>query len=471
MKCRIFALLLLLFLFTSACKSAPQRLSQPDPIAGENAAGRARLSLYLETVGSTSKVISIRLVKIEIGDGRLWLEVPVDRLRFERRTIAGKQLSLGTAVLPPGAYRSLRLTFTEAVINGYALLAEGEQREVELPIAESLSLKPDTSTCLFIDWLATAKVLDGDLFAAFAARFQTPTLARDLVTVLCHDINTIYQISPDRNRVVAAFGLSGPLGETAFDAHRRRFYVVGTGARGLYVIDAASNRLVDTFTLPLTQAPAALALSNDGSYAFVSDTMTDRILKIDLDSGFVIKESLDNLRPDRIILFGQPGQERLAVTSISERQVTIIEAETLTRLSTISVNGVPAAVAVLDNYIFVADRDSDNVLVYTLADGHFEHYLKVGREPLEMTVFGRRIYVAPAREKYLSLLGPRQKTPLRRISCGLGPVDLAISQSWRKLYIANHEARHLSVIDLHSGTRLAKVQLGGRPSVVTIWER
>ena len=469
MKRLIFALLLL-FLFASACKQAPQRLSQPDPLP-EESAGRARLSLYLETIGSTSAMISVRLVKIEIGDGRLWLEVPVDKLRFERRAVTGKQLFLGTALLTPGTFRSLRLTFTEAVVNGNTLLAEGEQREVELPIAEPLSLKPDTSTCLFIDWLASAKVLDGDLFAAFAARFQTPTLSRDQVTVLCRDINTIYQITPDRSRVVAAFGLSGPLGETAFDAHRRRFYVVGTGVRGLYVIDAASNRLVDTFALPLTQAPVALALTDDGSYAFVSDTITDRILKINLDSGLVVKESLANLRPNRITLFGQPGQKRLAVTSTSERQVTIIEPETLARISTISVNGVPAAVAVLDDYIFVADRNSDNVLVYTLADGRFEHYLKVGREPLEMAVFGRRIYVTPSRENYLSLLGPRQKTPLRRISCGLGAVDLAISKNWRKLYIANHEARHLSVIDLHSGARLAKVQLGGRPSIVTIWER
>lgn len=470
LKRSIFALLLLLFMSTSACKSAPQRLFQPD-LPPEESAGRARISLYLETVGNTSVETSIRLVKVEIGDGQLWFELPITRLRLKRREISEKQLFLGSALLQPGTFKSLRLTFTEAVVNGSAVLTDGEQREVELPIAIPTPLKPDTSTCLFIDWYAPAEGMGGDLFNAFAARFQTPSLARDLVTVLCRDINTIYQITPDRNRVVAAFGLAGPLGETAFDSHRRRFYVVGTGVRGLYVIDAASNRLVDIFTLPLTQAPAALALSEDGSYAFVSDTITDRILKIDLNNGFVAKESLDNLRPDRIILFGQPGHERLAVTSASERQVTIIKSETLARLSTISINGVPAAVAVLDNYIFIADRESDNVLVYTLADGRFEYYLKVGREPLEMAAFGRRIYVAPSRGNYLSLLGPRQKTPLRRIPCGLGPVDLAISQSWRKLYVANRQARHLSVIDLHSGTGLAKVQLGGRPSVITIWER
>ena len=471
MKGRFFTLLLILLLFIPACKQTPQRLSQPDLLPNGNSDGRARISLYLEAIGNVTEEISIRLVKIEISDGRLWFEIPITKLRLNRHEIVGQQLFLATASLEPATYHTLRLTFAKAQSNGNPQLGEGEQRQVELPITHPLALKADSSTCLFIDWLNRSETISEDLFTAFVARFQTVTLGRDLITVLCRDINTLYQITPDQNRVVSAFGLSGPLGETAFDPLRRRFYVVGSGIKGLYVIDAASNRLIDTFALPLTETPAALALSADRSYAFVTDTMSDRILKIDLNSGFVVKESLNNLRPNRMVSFGDPDKELLAVISASERQVSIINPVTLKRLLTINVNGVPAAAAVLGDYIYVADRNSDNVLVYNLSNGNFEYYLKVGREPIEMAVLDHRIYVASYRENYLSILVPRQKTTLRRISCDLGPVDLAISKNWRKLYVANRKNRLLSVFDLHSGTNLSQVQIGGQPSEITIWER
>ena len=187
-----------------------------------------------------------------------------------------------------GTYSRLRLTFTEVKRNGEELLAEGSEHQLELRLTAPLVLAPSASSCLFIEWhLASSPLTDGDFFATFGARPQGRHQVADLVTVLCRDLDTVYQISPDQNRVVAALGLPTKSGEIAFDWRHRRFYAVATDDRLLLQYDAVTNRLLDTITLPLAVAPAALVLSDDGRYAYISDTQANRMIKVDLGSGIV----------------------------------------------------------------------------------------------------------------------------------------------------------------------------------------
>ncbi len=475
----LFLVLLCLATLGSGCRNTPQRLNRPDTGKGNGpetemaANGRARVTFYLEVGAGAPVELSLRLVGMELGNGRVFREVPITRMRFKQSLILNRQIYLGSINLDPGNWSHLRLTFSEITINGTPHHTPGAQNpSLILPITGITGLKPDSSSCIFIDWPGPRQPGGGDdPLQNFSARFQTQVLARDQAAVVCREIGTIYQVSPDRDRVTAALGLPAPLGEAAFDIRRRRFYVTGTGIRALHVIDADSNRVVDTFSLPMTRAPAALLLSRDLKFAFISDTSTNRILKLDLDSGFVVAENLKLLRPGRLFLLNLKQRDYLGVISIRERNLTLLDPETLKAVTCISINGVPAAAAALDNKIHISDQSGGNVMVYGFPGGRLEYTLRVGRQPGELLAWGRRIYVTTSRENYLSVLVARQRTPLRRIDCGPGGTDLAIARNWRKLYVTSPAQKSLTIIDLNSGRFLRRLKFGGSPDQVVIRER
>ena len=465
-----FLLFLLSFaLFGVAC--TPLEPGSGAPKIVSLASGQARVTLYLETRGRSNADISFRLLGVELADAGLWHPLLSDKVRVSRDQIQDHQLLLGVAALPAGTYSRLRLTFTEVKKNGEELLAEGGERQLELRLTAPLVLAPAASSCLFIEWrLASAVRLDEDLFAAFSARPQSRPQVADLVTVLCRDLDTVYQISPDQNRVVAALGLPGKAGEIAFDRLRRRFYAVATEERSLLQYDAVTNRLLDAVAMPLAVAPVSLVLSDNGRYAYLSDTKANRIIKVDLERRFVECETLNHLHPGRLFFFSAPKRDIIAVLAPRESVVYLLDGDSLKHIFTLPVNGRPAGLARVRDYLYVSDNSSDKVAVYSLESGRLLSLIRVGRAPLDLETSNGRIYVSISRGSYLSLLMPPQVTPVRRISCRFRPHDLAISRNWQKIYTANHSPNQLEVIDLQAGTSLASIPLAGRPDQIILWE-
>ena len=284
------------------------------------------------------------------------------------------------------------------------------------------------------------------------------------------DLDTVYQVSPDQNRVVAALGLPTKIGEIAFDWHRRRFYAVGTDDRLLLQYDAVTNRLLDTIALPLAVAPAALVISDDGRYAYLSDTLANRIIKVDLVGGFVERETTSHLRPGRLFFLAGPQRDIIAVLAPSEAAVYLLDAGSLNPLFILPVNGRPAGLARSRDYLYVSDNSSDKVAAYSLENGRLIALIRVGRAPLDLVAGNGRVYVSVSGESYLSLLMPPQVIPVRRIACRFKPQDLVISNNWQKIYIANHLPCQLEVLDLQTGRSLSTIPLAGQPDQVVLWE-
>lgn len=462
-------LLIFLLLFGVACN---HQGSVPMPNKAVTlASDQARVTLYLETRGQSNADIRFRLIGVELAEAGPWYPLFSEKIRISRDQVMDRQLLLGVGTLTAGTYSRLRLTFTEVERNGEELLAEGSEHQLELRLTAPLVLASSASSCLFIDWhLASSPLADGDFFAAFEARSQGRSQVADLVTVICRDLDTVYQISPDQSRVVAALGLPTKTGEIAFDWRRRRFYAVATDDRLLLQYDAATNRLLDTITLPLAVAPAALALSCDGRYAYLSDTPANRIIKVDLESGYVERETLKHLRPGRLFFLAGLQRDIIAVLAPSESAVYLLDAGSLNPLFTLPVNGRPAGLARSRDYLYVSDHSSDKVASYSLENGRLIALIRVGRAPLDLVTGNGRVYVSVSGESYLSLLMPPQVIPVRRIACRFKPQALAVSNNWQKIYIANHSPYQLEVLDLQAGTSLATIPLAGRPDQIVLWE-
>ncbi|MBN2332188.1 MAG: hypothetical protein JXO49_00680 [Deltaproteobacteria bacterium] len=463
-------LLILLILLILCCGCNGYR--PPVPAADEGftvAPDQMLISLYLAAVGKPAARIAGELAAIEISDGRLWLPLTMEPATIDNTMGQGQQL-LALADLPPADYTHLRLTFSTITVNGQPWFAETMPRELELPLAGSLHWSAGSHCCLFLDWHQISLTPPDPFWHSFAGRWQALPLSTDLVTVICDRLNTVYQISPDRNQVVGTLRLPGELGESAYNDRRQRCYILGIDNRRLYVIDASTSRLVDGLPLPAAVAPRFLVLSPDGRFAYVSDPPANRITKLNLESGFVETQNASILGPSRLLYRSGADRHDLVVAVPDEQAVYLLDPETLGIRRILALNRTPRQLLTVEDRLYVTDDTSSTVGVYQWPAGTLITQIQVGRSPGEMAANAGRLYVCNVGDASISLILPRQNSDFRRLPAGATPVDLAISPNWQKLYIANRDQKKLTIRDLHTGTLLATVPLGDKPREITLWE-
>lgn len=461
-------LLFFFILLTVSCNHAGERSAVTSSVI---AFDQARITVYLETLGESGIDLNFRLLSASLKGSGDWQLLKLQKVRVSRLESERKQLLLGVALLPADLYTHIRITVSEVKNGGVELLSTGAERRLEVALTAPLELTPESSSCLFIEWHSLASShANGDFFTSFTVRPQRRPQVADLVTVLCRELATVYQISPDQNRVIAALGLPHKIGEIAFDSRRRRFYAVATTDRVLLKYDAVTSRLLDSLAMPQTVAPESLVLSGDGRYAYVSDTPANRVIKIDLESGFIEGATGKHLRPGRLFYLAGLKSDLLVVLAPSESAVYLLDAESLKTRFILPVNGRPAGVARVHEYLYVSDFSSDKVALYSLKNGQLIALIRVGRAPLDLLADNNRVYASVSKESYLALLMPPQVTPTRRIRCRFRPESLAISRNWRKIYVAGRDVGQIEVIDLQAGTGLGIIPLPGHPDQIILWE-
>jgi len=338
----VFPLLALLLIMVAACGGLRPKVSEEE-LSALTDEDQALVSLYLDPGGPATQKISFELAAIEIGNPDGWLPLSSKPLRVDNAN-RGQQQLLTLAAMPPGDYNRLRLTFSQASVDGRALSMETGGQHLELPIAGKATRNAGDHCCLFLDW-HIGRTAGGvaDFFSSFTTRWQSQPLSTDLVCILCDDLRTIYQARPDTGWVVAAMRLEDRFGEAAYDPSRRRMYLLGIDSRILQVIDIYTNRVEDAIPLPLTIAPRYLALAPDGHRAYISDPLGNRLVQLNLASGFVEQQQTFNYRPERIHYLETAAGDLLAVSVPEDQAIHLLNPKTLATVRTISLNGSPGS--------------------------------------------------------------------------------------------------------------------------------
>ncbi len=423
---------------------------------------QALASIYFSTTGVSTERISFELGDLSLLMGDLWIDVPAGSTAIDRQVVQGQQLFLGLGGFPVGDCTRIRFSLKNIKVDGKSGPGLDDQR-IELSMNKPVSFADGDSTCLFIDWhLAPPAPGEARFVPRFSARGQNLPLGSDLAYVVCDDIDTLYMVRTDVNFVVAALGLPGPLGEIAVDADLRRLYVLSMGERAIYVFNSANSQALDRIPLQIAVKPRHLCLSDDGSFAYVTDAATNRVLKVDLSSGLIANQTSVGFRPERIIFFDD-GSSRLAVSSPTAQRVFILSADTLELQREIPVGLEAESLLYWQNRLYVGERGNYSVTAFDYRTGRQMARIVVGAEPVFMTAVDSKIFVSNFLDSSLSVFNAGQSSTARSILVGSGPYALAASERRRILYIANRDAASLTVMDLVGERVRAVVPLGGAP--------
>jgi YVTN family beta-propeller protein len=229
-------------------------------------------------------------------------------------------------------------------------------------------------------------------------------------------------------------------------ASARFAYVTGSDQGGGFVapIDLAST--VVGSQIPIIGgegSPSGVAITPDGSRAYVTNTANDTVVPIDLATNTAgTPIPVIGSGPQGIAI--APNGSRAYVTDQNSNTVTVIDLASGTVIgSPIPVGGFPQDIAVTPDgtRAYVANQSTDDVSVIDLASGTTVSGspIPVGNGPqaIAITPNGARAYVANGNDDSVSVIDLASGTVSTISSVGNLPFDIAITPNGTLAYVVN----------------------------------
>jgi len=416
---------------------------------------RARLTIYLETRGDCAAELGLTLKDFVLHQDHEEIPLFLEPVSLRRSQVQGRQQLLGLVEVPTGYYGRFEVTVSTQ---------KGEDQVLSLPLSKDILLDEGDSQCLFVTWQLDGCVDSaGQFVPRFSAKGQEPPLAADLLYALSSTIQTLYLVRTDTQFVVASIGLDGQAVDMGVDAEDQRLYLLSRSGRSLQVFDLANHQLVDLLPLPLTMKPEHLALDVKNNIAFVSDPLSRRVVKINLDTGQMVAHRQVGLQPSQLEYFAQESGGLVAVCTPTTQNVVLLSAETLASQRTIDTGLQPGSLVYLNGYLLVAEVGSQTVTAFDVASGQNVGQVRLMGQPGEMLANSEtgKVYVGNAKTSRLDVLSVGQFTVLRNLAVGGKPGALAMSARRGIIYVGSPETGRIAVVDRTSERVTGAVALGG----------
>ncbi len=441
------------------------------PTALENA---SRLSFFLNLERPETPHLKLKINAVEIFNGELWLPVSLDTKEIDTEKIGRQQVWLGQLELYPGNYEQIRLTLSpEATI-----VSRGEESKlileelvIEVPFPETFNLQTETSESVFLAWDVAASLNSGNL-GPWAITLTTSGLSpitSNQVYVACPDINTIYVVREDKKWVNNSFFVGGRPTYISVDSLKQRIFVLCQEEGVIKVFDLLTNALTDIISLPMTFRPTFMSVSADSGHAYVIDDL-GHLSVVDLQAGNVIVRRRIGQRPAYVAYF--PGTETVAVSSRMDSTVYLLDKESLEIRDQIAVNGSPAGIFKKDEFLYVAEEQSNSLMVFNCRLRTKVKAMFVGLGPHRITGLDSNIYVANSQSGSVSLLRTPSNRVTREVPLGNEVYEMVASEREHVVYIGKKDSDDcggsVSVLDSTSNRVIAEIELGTRPQGIAV---
>jgi YVTN family beta-propeller protein len=249
-----------------------------------------------------------------------------------------------------------------------------------------------------------------------------------------------------------------------------RIYVCNTGSHSVSVVDVASSSVIDT--IPVGDDPVTAASSPDGHRLYVVNHMSSSASVVDTSSNSVIATISDVRYPWGVA--ASPDGTRIAITEYGQGYLSIYDSSSLSVVARVQVGRNPEGVIYHPDgsRIYVANLMSNSVSVIDTGTNTVIADIPVGRGPVQFTfnADASRLYVANNYSANATEINVDATRAIRFLPADAGPIDVEIVGSY--LYISNHDADTISVVDLNSGAKVQTLSGFGSPhSMVSLCQQ
>lgn len=296
--------------------------------------------------------------------------------------------------------------------------------------------------------------------------FAASALARNVYTV-DYTSGTVTAIDTKTNQVV---GTPLPVGPTsnpysnAISPDGKAMLLINNGANTLVKVDLPSWTV--GAPLPVGTDPTVVAISPDGSTAYVADGSGKAVHVVDLKTMQIVGSPIDLPGETWGVAFAPSGKIAY-VTDETNNVVHVIDTQTRQIVGApIPAGEEPINVAFTPDgkRALVTNGESDDVTVIDVTSGTKQTDIKVGEFPWEaaITPDGRRAFVTNYQEETVSVIDLQTNAVVGpAIKVGSEPYGVAITPNGRSAYVANYGDKSVSVIDTASNQVTPTIPLPG----------
>lgn len=369
-----------------------------------------------------------------------------------------------------GNYTTLRLHLESAAIlhGDQKLRLALDSPIVDLPLQGNFQLKAGESRTLIMTWDDKKSLASQSQFKP-ELTVHTPKfpLLANLAYVSCPDIDTLYLLSTDRNRISGSFAIKGKPSYMAYSAIRKRLYILSEEQGSITVVETATNRIVDQFKIPMTMSPSFF-MTPDGTWGYILDEKRGNLIRMDLNRGSMDKKVHLGYQP-RYLAWHEAGQ-RLVLSSGLDQKIYFLDPETLTVQDTLLVGSNPDGLLVKDSVLYVAEQGSHTISTFDSNTLQPLKKITVGFAPRRLLEKDNSLYVSNFHGNSVSLILARQQRVARSIPVGKGPFEMALSNQRKWLYVTAQEDGAVSVLDQTSNKLVTTIELGTKPAdILTVY--
>lgn len=468
---KVLLLLIIGIMILSGCGT--RSISQNSLLAGNHNKGKkgmATLSVFLQLADSQGKPLWMQLNSIEItgAHGNYLLQAAPVEIQSDK--IGKGQIFLGRQSVPIGHYQGLSFSIAKAALQlkDHRTMLALDTPQLDLQLPGDLHLRQGDSLSLFITWNTAQSIQGTALFSpALTAAIQEIPLATDLAYISCPDIDTLYVIRTDLNRVCGSLGISGQPTSLSVHPEHNRLYVLTRKEATIKIVELSSNQVVDEIRIPMMRKPSKMVISPDGDWAYVIENKRDLMVRVDLGKGGLSgRVTLSGKHPHYLAYLA--GQKILAVSAEYAQNITLIDPATLNEIYHIGAENGAEGVLEFNNSLYVAERKTNTVSAYQLPTGVKQGRLTVGNGPVRLAADnnGRYLFAASYDAGKIAIIRAGQYNVIKEINVGGAPRNMAFDSQRKWLYITDEKKGGITVVDLSTQRVAQRISLGAIPDEI-----
>jgi len=225
----------------------------------------------------------------------------------------------------------------------------------------------------------------------------------------------------------------------------------------VYVYEMPSMRRLDSLPISLVRNPTYMAVNIDRQWAYLVDEEANYLARMDLSNGNIAAYARVGQRPHFLLCMQE--HQWIAVASALSNSVLLLDAQTLDKVMEIPLDSEPQGLLLHDNSLYIAEKMSSTIAVYSLLDRKISTRFRVGTSPSRLQLGDEYIYISNYGSGSVSVFVPGQFNAHQDISIGTNPREMAYSESRRWLYVVDEKTGEISVLDPTLNRVIGRVQL------------
>jgi len=255
-------------------------------------------------------------------------------------------------------------------------------------------------------------------------------------------------------------------GLTAGYAASSLVYVANQVDSTVSVVDIETGNIIAT--IPVGVRPNAIAITQDGLFAFVGNRGSNNISVIDTSSNTVVGTIPVGVEPVGIVL--SPSGKILYCVNYYGGYVSIVDIASKSEIGQIPIAGTPGAIAISpDGSRLYVSEGEQGVTVVDTATNTIITNISV-YYPFRMCVnpAGTRFYVSQIFSDAVGIFDTANNQPIDTISVGSYPTNVKLSMDGMRLYVANHAGNTISVVDTTTNQVITTIPVGDHPDALSV---